>query len=197
MLNQFFANQIEVKFHTVKVYNSKTPLAKTDQLAWKIASVACQKTAIENDVAEMVINRLIDNAAVAVAALNRLPVANARSQALAHPRKNGATVFGLSADQHFDAEWASWANSAAVRELDFHDTFLAADYSHPADNIPPLLAVAQQWGCSGADLLEAITTAYEIQIDLVKGICLHQHKKDHVAHLAPSVVAGLGALLKL
>ena len=30
---------------------------------------------------------------------------------------------------------------SAVRELDFHDTFLAADYSHPGDNIPPLLVV--------------------------------------------------------
>ena len=31
-----------------------------------------------------------------------------------------------------------------MRELDFHDTFLAADYSHPGDNIPPLISVAQQ-----------------------------------------------------
>ena len=44
----------------------------------------------------------------------------------------------------FHCEWAAWANGTAVRELDFHDTFLAADYSHPGDNIPPILAVAQQ-----------------------------------------------------
>ena len=37
----------------------------------------------------------------------------------------------------FDCEWAAWSNGTAVRELDFHDTFLAADYSHPGDNIPP------------------------------------------------------------
>ena len=43
-------------------------------------------------------------------------------------------------------EWAAWANGVAVRELDFHDTFLAAEYSHPGDNIPPLLAVAQHAG---------------------------------------------------
>ena len=34
----------------------------------------------------MVVNRVIDNAAVAIAAINRAPVANARTQALAHPR---------------------------------------------------------------------------------------------------------------
>ena len=67
------------------------------------------------------------------------------------------------------------ANGVAVRELDMHDTFLAADYSHPGDNIPPLLAVAQQCGRSGAQLLRAIAVAYEVQIDLVRAICLHEH----------------------
>ena len=85
----------------------------------------------------------------------------------------------------------------AVRELDFHDTFLAADYSHPGDNIPPLLSVAQQNKKSGLDLLRGIITAYEVQVNLVKGICLHKHKVDHIAHLGPSVAAGLGSMLKL
>ena len=31
----------------------------------------------------------------------------------------------------------------------------------------------------------------------MKGICLHEHKIDHIAHLGPSVAAGLGSLLKL
>ncbi len=183
--------------HPLKVYPSKTPLAKTAQLAWKFAEIAKNAPAPAADVTDMVINRIIDNAAVAIAAINRTPVANARTQALAHPRAGGATVFGISPDQRFDAEWAAWANGVAVRELDMHDTFLAADYSHPADNIPPLLAVAQQCGRSGADLLRGLTVAYEVQIDLVRAICLHEFKKDHIAHLGPSVAAGLGALLHL
>ena len=84
-----------------------------------------------------------------------------------------------------------------MRELDYHDTFLAAEYSHPGDNIPPLVAVAQQLGVRGNDLIRGLATAYEIQIDLVKGICLHEHKIDHVAHLGPSVAAGLGTMLRL
>lgn len=83
----------------------------------------------------------------------------------------------------------------AVRELDFHDTFLAAEYSHPGDNIPPLLAVAQAQRSSGRDLIRGIATAYEVQVELVRGICLHEHKIDHVAHLGPSAAAGLGTLL--
>jgi 2-methylcitrate dehydratase len=84
-----------------------------------------------------------------------------------------------------------------VRELDMHDTFLAADYSHPGDNIPPILAVAQTMGKSGRDLIRGLATGYEIHIDLVRAICLHEHKIDHIAHLAPAQAAGIGTLLGL
>src|SRR5438045_1802777 len=60
-----------------------------------------------------------------------------------------------------------------------------------------MIAVAQQCDRSGDELLRSIVTAYEIQIDLVKSICLHEHKIDHIAHLGPSVAAGLGTLLNL
>jgi 2-methylcitrate dehydratase len=183
--------------HHVKVYPSKVPLPKTEQLAWKIASVATDKAMVDPSVSEMVINRIIDNASVALAAINREPVANARTQALAHPRAKGAALFGVPSAQRFDCEWATWANGVAVRELDMHDTFLAADYSHPGDNIPPLLAVAQQCGCTGAQLLRGLVVAYEIQMNLVRAICLHEHKKDHIAHLCPSAAAGIGAMLGL
>ena len=181
----------------VKVHPSSSNLKKKDQLAWKIAEIASDKAKINNDAVEMVINRIIDNASVAIASLNRKPVISAREMALAHPKKNGATIFGLNTKNKVDCEWAAWANGTAVRELDYHDTFLAADYSHPGDNIPPILAVAQQSNCNGMDLIRGILTGYEVQVNLVKGICLHEHKIDHIAHLGPSVAAGLGSLLKL
>ena len=183
--------------HTVKVYPSKKRLPKKNQLAWKIAEIASDNAKLNKDSVEMVINRIIDNASVAIASLNRKPVISSREMALAHPRKNGATIFGINSKKKFDCEWAAWSNGTAVRELDFHDTFLAADYSHPGDNIPPLLAVAQQLKKNGLDLLRGIITAYEVQVNLVKGICLHKHKVDHIAHLGPSVAAGIGSMLKL
>ncbi len=181
----------------VKVHPSKSNLKKEDQLAWKIAEIASDKSRPGGDSIEMVINRIIDNASVAIASFNRKPVVSARQMALAHPRKNGSTIFGLSPKIKVHCEWAAWANGTAVRELDFHDTFLAADYSHPGDNIPPIFAVAQQKGCNGMDLIKGILTGYEVQVNLVKGICLHEHKIDHIAHLGPSVAAGIGTLLKL
>ncbi len=186
-----------MKLHTVRSHKSAEHLERGDQLAWKIAEVATDPVPVEADVAEMIGNRIIDNAAVAAAAIARRPVASARAQAQAHPHQRGATVFGLSQHRRVTPEWAAWANGAAVRELDFHDTFLAADYSHPGDNIPPVLAVAQHCGLDGAALIRGLAAAYEIQVDLVKGICLHEHKIDHIAHLGPSAAAGIGAALRL
>ncbi|MCV7377416.1 2-methylcitrate dehydratase [Mycobacterium alsense] len=182
--------------HTVRTRRSSDDFPRREHLAAKIAEVAADPVGVEPEVAEMVANRIIDNAAVSAAAVLRRSVTVARAQALAHAVPDrGAKVFGV--EGQYPAEWAAWANSVAVRELDFHDTFLAAEYSHPADNIPPLVAVAQQLGLRGADLIRGVATAYEIQIDLARGICLHEHKIDHVAHLGPSVAAGIGTMLRL
>jgi len=186
-----------MQLHPVKVYPSKALLPREQQLAWKIAGVAVDPVPVEDAVAEMIINRVIDNAAVAIAAINRRPVVSARQMALGHPRNGGATIFGVEASRRFSPEWAAWANGTAVRELDMHDTFLAADYSHPGDNIPPVLAVAQSMEKSGEELIRGLATAYEIHIDLVRAICLHEHKVDHIAHLCPAAAAGIGTLLGL
>lgn len=205
-----------MKLHNVRVHSSEENLARQDQLAWKIAEVAADPVEVDQEVTEMVINRVIDNAAVAAASLTRRPVVSARSQALAHPipvrqleeltesvehPQDGSTVFGEPASVRVSPEWAAWANGVAVRELDYHDTFLAAEYSHPGDNIPPVTAVAQHaaraYGLTGRDLVRGIATGYEVQIDLARAISLHRHKIDHVAHLGPSAAAGIGTLLGL
>ncbi|MDZ8172863.1 MmgE/PrpD family protein [Microbacterium xanthum] len=187
-------------FHHTRVHRSDENLAREGQLAWHIAQVAVDPVEVDDETRDMIINRLIDNAAVAAASLTRRPVSAARQQALDHAVSisgAGATVFGCALERRTSPEWAAWANGVAVRELDYHDTFLAADYSHPGDNIPPILAVAQHVGADGAALLRGLATGYEIQIDLVKAICLHKHKIDHVAHLGPSAAAGIGTLLGL
>jgi len=179
----------------IRVHPSSDALPREEQLAWRLAEVAADPVEVSPEVSEMIINRVLDNAAEATASLRRAPVVAARGQAEAHPFAPGSTVFGSQV--HASPEWAAFANGVAVRELDFHDTFLAAEYSHPGDNIPPILAVAQHRGMDGAALVRGIATGYEIQVDLVKAISLHAHKIDHVAHLGPSAAAGIGTLLGL
>ena len=184
-----------MRTHHVRPHRSDEDFPREQHLAQAVARLAADPVPVDDDVAEMVVNRVIDNAAVAAASLSRAPVVSARGQAEAHPGSPGATVFGI--EGRFSPEWAAWANGTAVRELDFHDTFLAAEYSHPGDNIPPILAVAQHAGADGAALLRGVVTGYEVQIDLARAISLHRHKIDHVAHLGPSAAAGIGAMLGL
>jgi 2-methylcitrate dehydratase len=186
--------------HRVRVRRSDEGLPREGQLAWAMAQVAADPVEVSDEVAEMIVNRILDNAAVAAASVGRSAPSAAREQAAAHPPSSGgagATVFGLAANARVSPEWAAFANGVAVRELDFHDTFLAADYSHPGDNIPPIVAVAQHVGADGRSVVRGIATGYELQIDLVRAISLHKHKIDHIAHLGPSAAAGIGTLLNL
>ncbi len=181
----------------MRVRKPGLPLTPQSQLAWKLAAVATDDVPVEPEIARIVIDRIIDDAAAAAAALHHPAVTTAQQQAMAHPRPGGAAILGLPRTHTYHCEWAAWANCAAVRELDLHDNFFALDSCHPGDSIPPLLAVAQQCRRSGIDLVRAIATAYEIQLDLAKSIPLGRYQIDHVAHLGPAVTAGLGALLGL
>ncbi len=183
--------------HHVRVHPSADKLPREKQLAWKIAEFAAGRSPLDGDAAQMARCRIVDNASVALASLNRRPVISARAQALSHPRPGGATLFGTGPSVQVHCQWAAWANAVAVRELDFHDTFLAAEFGHPGDNIAPLIAVAQQCGYSGEDVMRGILVAYEVHVALMKAINLHQHKKDHLGHLAPATTAGIGALTGL
>ena len=63
---------------SVKVRPSKDNLKKEEQLAWKFAQIASDKSRPGSDAIDMVINRIIDNASVALASFNRKPVITAR-----------------------------------------------------------------------------------------------------------------------
>ncbi len=99
---------------------------------------------------------------------------------------------------------AAFGISAAIRWLDFNDTWLAAEWSHPSDNLGAILAVADQLSrqrrAAGqaplrvADLLEPICQAYEIQGMLATASCLHDRGLDHVL-LVEVASAAVGARL--
>jgi len=190
--------------HKIRVEGKSGDLDKEDQLAWAMAKLARQAVdfKVDVDVLDMVKNRLIDNAAIALAAANELPVMVARSKALASEGTGLSTIYGFDIGRGFAPEKAAFANAVAVRYLDQDDTYLAAEYSHPDDNISPLLAIAQNKKISGADLIRGIVVAYEIHVALVgtgngTGISLHKHKVDHMTHIAAASAAGIGAMLAL
>jgi 2-methylcitrate dehydratase len=193
-----------MRIHTVKAESKSGALPKESQLAYKLATLAAQTSDadLDADVVDMVKNRIIDNAAIAIAALNEHPVVVARDKALSSKGVGRATIYGVGADESFGVREAAFMNAVAVRFRDQDDTYLAAEYSHPDDNISPILAVAQQMGVSGQDIIRGIAVAYEVHVALVgtgdgTGICLHKHKVDHMTHIAAASAAGMGAMLKM
>src|SRR3981081_4739676 len=107
--------RFKMQIHPVKVHPSKEQFPREEQLAWKIASVAAAVIPIQPDVTEIIINRIIDNAGVAIGAINRGPVVAARTMALGHPRNDGATVFGVASPLRFSPEGAGWAHGTGGR----------------------------------------------------------------------------------
>ena len=193
-----------MKIHTVRFHPEKDMLKKQDQLAWKLAELAVntKDADLDHDVVDMVKNRIIDNAAIALAAVNEHAVVVARDKALTTRGSGLATIYGLPPCDTFGVREAAFVNAVAVRFRDQDDTYLAAEYSHPDDNISPLLAIAQQLGIGGKDLIRGIAVAYEVHVALVgtgngTGICLHKHKVDHMTHIAAATAAGAGAMLRL
>ncbi len=183
--------------HRVRPQKPGERVPRESQLAWKIAEVAADPAPLDPKATEMAALRIIDDWAVAIAALDHSSVISAQGAALAHPQENGARLIGLGPHVRVDPFWGGYANATAIRELDFNDSFFAIDSSHPGDVIGPIAAIAEARGLGGLALLRGIVTAYEIQVDLVKGIALNRHRIDHVAHLGPAVAAGLGAMLGL
>src|ERR1700731_342901 len=80
-----------MQIHQVRVHPSKSQLPRADQLAWKLAQVAHDAVPVDPDVTEQIINRIIDNTAVAIAAINRGPAISAAAmeqQYLGFPRNS-------------------------------------------------------------------------------------------------------------
>lgn len=83
---------------------------------------------------------------------------------------------------------AAWAIGAANRWLDFNDTWLAREWGHPSDNAAALLAAATHANTQRydddqlrvLDVLDALTSAYEIQGVLAMDTAFNRLGLDHV-----------------
>jgi 2-methylcitrate dehydratase len=106
-----------------------------------------------------------------------------------------ATVIG-SADKTSMLS-ATWINGTAIRYLDYNDTLMSRDPSHPSGNLAAVLAVAESQGLGGRDLIAALVYAYELQLRLVDHSgdpCLWTRGWDHPTNM---VYGSAGAAAKL
>ncbi len=101
---------------------------------------------------------------------------------------NGSRVLGTS--HELDPVKAAFDNGALIRWLDFNDTWLAAEWGHPSDNLGAILAVADYVSrqreslgkepLSVHDVLTAMIKAHEIQGVLALENSFNRVGLDHV-----------------
>lgn len=116
---------------------------------------------------------------------------------------NGARVIG-SAEQ-YDPVRAAFNNGALIRWLDYNDTWLAAEWGHPSDNLGGILAITdylcrQSCAAGGpplplARVLEAAIKAHEIQGVLALTNSFNRQGFDHVALVKIASTAVVSHLL--
>jgi 2-methylcitrate dehydratase len=92
---------------------------------------------------------------------------------------------------------AAFDTGALIRWLDFSDTWLAAEWGHPSDNLGAILAVAQHRERTVHDALEAAVVAHEIQGVLALENAFNRVGLDHVLLVKVASAAAAGRLLGL
>src|SRR6266702_1960282 len=110
----------------------------------------------------------------------------------------GARVPGTSFE--LDPVQAAFNIGAMIRWLDFNDTWLAAEWGHPSDNLGGILAVADYLARSGKalkvrDVLTGMIKAHEIQGVLALENSFNRVGLDHVLLVCVASMAVVTAML--
>jgi 2-methylcitrate dehydratase len=113
---------------------------------------------------------------------------------------NGSRV--PATDFELDPVKAAFDTGVLIRWLDYNDTWLAAEWAHPSDNLGAILAVADHLGRAGRpllvrDALDAAVVAAEIQGVLALENAFNRVGLDHVILVKIASTAAAGRLLEL
>src|SRR5712672_3805446 len=113
---------------------------------------------------------------------------------------NGARVPGTRFE--LDRVQAAFNIGEAIRWLDFNDTWLAAEWGHPSDNLGGILAVADWLSRNGTplavrDVLTAMIKAHEIQGVIALQNSFNRVGLDHVVLVKVASTAVVAQMLGL
>lgn len=160
-----------------------------DQVLVDIARYVCQSEIDSEEAYDTARHCLIDTLGCGILAL-RFPECTKHLGPLVPGTtvRHGARVPGTS--HELDPVKAAWDIGAMIRWLDYNDTWLAAEWGHPSDNLGGILAVADYLSrCRLAegkapltirDVLTAMIKAHEIQGVLALENSFNRVGLDHV-----------------
>ena len=139
--------------------------------------------------------RILDGLGCAIGALDSQPAKIIRQNLAEFDSGGQCTLIGGG---HSTPEHAALHNGAAVRYLDFNDSYLAkGETCHPSDNLAPVLAAAEYAGASGREFLTALAVAYQVQCRLSDVAPVRAAGFDHTVQGAYAVAAGVARVLHL
>jgi len=154
---------------------------------------------VGTDVLDYAKRIFLDTIACAYGGMDSEPAQLARAAAGELSGESHATIW--AGGRRANAPCAALANGVAIRYQDYNDVYFGPAWTaHPSDNVATLFAVAEWKQCSGADLLLAMITAYEVQMrfsDLPVARNLWHSGWHHTGACAYAAAAGVSKLLRL
>lgn len=106
---------------------------------------------------------LIDGLACAFMGINSPPARSVRTVTSQMGGSRDVTLWGLG--ERTSLYWAALANGVALRYWDMNDVYFGPAWTaHPSDNVAAVLGTAEYVKASGAEFLDALVTAYEVQL---------------------------------
>ena len=175
-----------------------------DQVLVDIARYVCDSEITSVEAYDTARNCLIDTLGCGLLAL-RFPECTKHLGSIVPGTtvRNGARVPGTS--HELDPVKAAWDIGAMIRWLDYNDTWLAAEWGHPSDNLGGILAVADYLSrCRVSegkaplvirDVLTAMIKAHEIQGVLALENSFNRVGLDHVVLVKVASAAVVTRLL--
>lgn len=139
--------------------------------------------------------RVLDALGCAIGALDSRVVSEVRDEV---EEMGGRPLCTLIGGGRTAPDRAAFFNGAAVRYLDFNDSYLApGETCHPSDNLAPVLAAAEFAAADGKTLLTALAVAYQVQCRLSDVAPVRARGFDHVTQGAYAAAAGVARALGL
>ncbi|HED16438.1 MAG TPA: bifunctional 2-methylcitrate dehydratase/aconitate hydratase [Gammaproteobacteria bacterium] len=164
--------------------NSNSAVPPTDALLTQLTDYALDYTPTNVDAYQTARYCLIDSLGCALRSLD-----DTDCKRVLGPLLDDITVSGgiriPGLEQELEPVQAAFNLGSMIRWLDFNDTWLAAEWGHPSDNLGGILAAAllmenRQTRVSLHDVLTAMIKAYEIQGSLALDNSFNQFGLDHV-----------------
>lgn len=168
----------------------------TDQVRDQLATYAAEASdQLDQRAEHEIVRRYLDAFGCALRAFDHPGPIAARNYVKGHRRDDGPVVWGTQLRTHPEA--AALVNGATVRYLDLNDSFFSRESLHPSDMLAGILAVGEQMGATGRDVVVASAVAYEVAMTLCDAFCVHCNGWDHVNVTGIGACAGIGRLLGL